>query len=160
MTASPEPAPAAQAPTVIHLPYAPPPGPAKKEPPRRKRSHVDHFRTDDDEHAELAARARDAGMSVDAYCRWKTLDDPGPRSKRATLTEQGHLTVANHIAVNRVGANVNQGIKALHEIARNAPEARSRDRLADELMTTRELLRASLAAVDETLAALRAAIGR
>jgi hypothetical protein len=154
-----EPAPAGEAPTVIHLPYVPPPTPEKKK-PKRRRGYGEHFRTDEDEHAALIALAQAEGLSLGAYYRQKLIGDPGPRSKRAAPTEQGHLTVANHMAVNRVGANVNQGIRALNEIALKAPQATSRDRLADELMGTRELLRASLAAVEETLAALRAAIGR
>jgi hypothetical protein len=99
-------------------------------------------------------------LSVDAYCRWKTLGDPGPRSKRPTPTEQTRLTAQHHIAVNRLGVNLNQGIRALNEIALKAPESRSRDRLADELMATRELLRSMQKPVDETLAASRAALGR
>jgi hypothetical protein len=143
--------------TAAALEIVPPP---KKEPARRKRSHVDHFRTDDEEHAELAVRAREAGMSVDAYCRWKTLDDPGPRSRRAAPSEESRLTAQHHIAVNRLGANINQGIRALNEIALKAPEAQSRDQLADEILGLREMLRLAVRAVDETLAASRAALGR
>jgi hypothetical protein len=132
----------------------------EKEPPRRKRRHVDHFRTDDEEHAALAERAREAGLSVDAYCRWKTLGDPGPRSKRAPPTPQEQLTGAHHIAVKRIGVNVNQGIAALNAIALAAPEASNRDRLADEIMATREILRSMGKAVDETLAASREALRR
>jgi hypothetical protein len=64
------------------------------------------------------------------------------------------------MAVNRVGVNVNQGIQALNKIALKAPQASSRDRLADELMATREILRSMQQAVDETLAASRSALGR
>jgi hypothetical protein len=48
----------------------------------------------------------------------------------------------------------------LNEIALKAPEARSRDRLADEVIAARELLRGMQRATDETLAAGRAALGR
>jgi hypothetical protein len=154
-----EPATATQAPAVIHLPYAPPPAPEKKKPRRQRARHV-FVRLDDAELAELETRARAAGLSAGAYFRLAALGDPGPRSKRAAPTEQGRLTAQHHIAVNRVGANINQGIRALNEIALNAPEARSRDQLAEEIVATRELLRAALRAVDETLAASRAALGR
>ena len=133
---------------------------APRKPPRRKRWHVDHFRTDDDEHAALAALAQAAGMSVDAFCRWKTLGDPGPRSKRAAPTEQDRVTADHAAAVKRVGVNVNQGIRALNEIALKAPETRSRDRLAEEVAATRELLVAMQRALDEALATDRAALGR
>ena len=64
----------------VNLPLFRMPPPESEEAPAA-RGHVDHFRTDDAEHAELAARARDAGLSVDAFCRLKTLGDPGPRSQ-------------------------------------------------------------------------------
>jgi hypothetical protein len=54
----------------------------------------------------------------------------------------------------------NQGIHSLNEIALKAPQATSRDRLANEIMAVREMLRAMQGAVDETLAASRAALGR
>ncbi len=142
---------------VIELPDLPRPE-AKK--PRRQRAHVDHFRTDDAEHAELAIRARDAGLSVDAYCRLMTLGDPGPRSRRARLSEDGHLTAQHLAAVNRAGSLVNQGIHALNEIALKAPEADNRDRLAGEIMAARALLRTALPALMETLAAVREALAR
>ena len=136
-----------------------PTGPAK-EPPKRRRRNVDHFRTDDEEHAELAARARDAGLSVDAFCRLKTLGDPGPRSRRSPPTEDRVLRAQHITAINRAGNLVNQGIHALNEIALKAPQATYRDRLADEIMTTREILRAMQQALDAALAADRAALGR
>src|SRR5580704_11821106 len=113
-----EPAPARDAPAVIHLPHVPPPAaaPAEKKRPKRNRGHVDHFRTNDEEHAELAARAQAAGLSVDAFCRLKTLGDAGPRSKRALPTETSRLRAQHVTAINRVGNLVNQGIYALNRI--------------------------------------------
>jgi hypothetical protein len=133
--------------------------PEKKKPKRRRARHV-FVRLDEAEFAELENRARDAGLSVGAFCRWKTLDEAGPRSKRAAPTEQIRLTAAHTVAVKRVGVNVNQGIRALNEIALKAPEVRSRDRLADEIMAAREILRAMQKAIDEILAACRTALGR
>jgi hypothetical protein len=146
----PEPAPASDAPDVIYLPHVPPPEIGKKR-PKRQRRHVDHFRTDDVEHAELAARAREAGLSVDAYCRWKTLGDPGARSKRAQPTEASRLKAAHVTAINRAGNLVNQGIHALHVIELEAPEAETRDRLADELEAVRKLLESAIPALVEAL---------
>jgi hypothetical protein len=143
---------------IIELPTSTEPA-AKKKPTRRRARHV-FVRLDDAEFSELENRARDAGLSAGAFCRWKTLDDPGPRSKRAPPTEQDRLTAAHTVAVKRVGVNINQGIHALNEIALKAPEARSRDRLADEILALREMLRTALRAVDDTLAASRAALGR
>jgi hypothetical protein len=137
----------------------PAPAAEKKKPKRRRARHV-FVRLDDAEFAELENRARDAGLSSGAFCRWKTLDEPGPRSKRAPPTEEGRSIGQHTVAVKRIGVNINQGIRALNEIALKAPEARSRDRLADEILALRELLREGLRAVDETLAASRAALGR
>lgn len=154
-----EPAPAAEAPRIIHLPYALPPAPEKKK-PRRQRPVQKFARYTEDEAAELQRRATEAGLSDASFIRASTIGDPGPRSKRAMPTAQDQLTAAHHIAVKRIGVNVNQGIHALNEIALKAPEARSRDRLADEIMTTREILREMQRALDAALAIDRAALAR
>ena len=57
-------------------------------------------------------------------------------------------------------AAVNQGIRALNEIALRAPQAGSRDRLADEIKAARELSQPALAALLETLAAVRGMIAK
>jgi hypothetical protein len=145
-----------EAAALIELPA---PAAAKKKPNRRRNRHV-FVRLDEDELAELERRSRDAGLSVGAYFRQSALGKAGARSKRAPPTDEGRLTAAHTVAVKRVGVNVNQGIHALNEIALKAPEARSRDRLADEVMATRELLRSMQQALDEALAAGRAALGR
>jgi len=139
-------------PLVIHLPDQSQPVPPKK--PKRKRVHVDHFRTDDDEHAELAARARDAGLSVDAFCRMKTLGDHGPRSRRSQPTKDSQLRAQEITAINRVGNLFNQGIRALHDIRQAAPEVTGRDRLADEMEAARALLQAAMPMLAEALAAV------
>lgn len=145
-----EPAPARDAPAVIHLPYVP--APVAKKQPKRQRPHVDHFRTSDEEHAELLVRAREAGLSVDAYCRLKTLGDPGPRSRRGATSEASRQRAQHITAINRVGNLINQGIRALHDTARRAPEAADRDRLAEEVEATRALLQAAMPALREALA--------
>jgi hypothetical protein len=145
-----EPALARDAPAVIHLPYVP--APAARKRPKRQRGHVDHFRTSDEEHAELLARAREAGLSVDAYCRLKTLGDAGPRSRRGAPSEASRQRAQHITAINRAGNLVNQGIRALNDTARQAPEAGNRDRLADEIEKTRALLQSAIPALREALA--------
>jgi hypothetical protein len=149
-----EPAPAPQIPAVIHLPYAPSPAPEKKKPRRRRARHV-FVRLDDAERAELETRARAAGLSGGAYFRRAALGDPGPRSKRAAPSEQSRLKADHVVAINRWGNLANQGIRALNEIALRAAPATSRDRLADEVIAARELLRGAVAALIETLAMVR-----
>jgi hypothetical protein len=148
----PETAPASDAPPVIQLPHMP--LPTEKKRPKRQRGHVDHFRTDAAEHAELAARAAAAGLSVDAFCRLMTLGDPGPRSRRTQPTENSRLRATHITAINRAGNLVNQGIHALNEIKRTAPEAVERDRLAYELEATRKLLEKAMPALNDALAAV------
>jgi hypothetical protein len=135
------------------------PAPEKKKPRRQRARHV-FVRLDDAEFAELQDRAREAGLSAGAFCRLKTLDEPGARFRRAPPTAESRLTADHAAAVKRVGVNVNQGIRALNEIALKAPNAVSRDHLADEIMATRELLRTMQRALDDALAADRAALGR
>ena len=77
----------------------------------------------EDEAAELQRGRREAGLSDASFIRASTIGDPGPRSKRAMPTAQDQLTAAHHIAVKRIGVNVNQGIHALNEIALKAPRS-------------------------------------
>lgn len=84
--------------------------------PKRRRGHVDHFRTDDAEHAELERRAHAAGLSVGAYCRACCLGDAGPRARRRPPVEH-ELLARNTAALNHIGSNLNQTARALNEIA-------------------------------------------
>jgi hypothetical protein len=158
MTNAPEPAAhetrAGLAPAVIQLPDLTARDLPRK--PKRRRGHVDHFRTDDDEHAELAARAGAAGLSVDAYCRMKTLGDPGPRSRRSLPTKDSLLRAQEITAINRAGNLFNQGIRALNDIRLTAHAVTGRDRLADEIEATRKLLQEAMPVL---MAALAAVIG-
>jgi hypothetical protein len=140
-------------PAIIHLPDQSQP---EKKQPKRQRRHVDHFRTDDAEHAELAARAKATGLSVDAYCRLKTLGDAGARSRRTQPTKDSRLRAQEITAINRAGNLVNQGIRALHEIRNAAAETTGHDRLTDEIEATRKLLQDAMPVL---MAALTAVIG-
>ena len=88
-----------------------------------------------------------------------TLGNPGPRSKRSTPTEAGRLTREHIVALNRVGGNINQGIRALNEIALKAPEASSRDALAAQIAGLRLLFENGMAELMPVLEANRAALG-
>lgn len=114
--------------------------PAAKK-PNRQRRHDDHFRTSDEEHAALIELAQAAGLSVDAFCRMKTLGEPGPRSRRQLPTGDSRERAKALAALNHIGGNLNQGFRALNEIALTAPAVDHRDRLAYEI----EMLRKELA---------------
>lgn len=106
--------PAAQAPAIIHLPHLPLPADlVRQRKPKRQRQHVEPFRTDDAEHAELVARAREAGFSVGAYVRACALGDAGPRARRRATVDR-ELLAHNNAALNRVGNNLNQIAHALN----------------------------------------------
>jgi hypothetical protein len=84
-----------------------------KEKPRRKRQHVEQFRTDDAEHAALDERAREAGLSIGAYVRACALGDAGPRARKRPPVDRELLARAN-ADLNRVGNNLNQIAHALN----------------------------------------------
>jgi len=81
--------------------------------PRRRRNHVEQFRTDDAEHAALEARAREAGLSIGAYARACSLGDAGPRAKRRPPVN-GELVARANAEMNRAGNNLNQIAHALN----------------------------------------------
>jgi hypothetical protein len=127
----PEPPPASEAPAVIILP-PPPFGPERGQSGsnKRQRQHVEQFRTDDAEHAELQRRAwADGRLSVSAYCRKRTLGDPGPRHARGPAPADVRLWAQNFTALNRIGNNLNQTARALNELLLIAREMDA-DRLA------------------------------
>ena len=137
---------------IIELPTAAP----EKKVPKRQRPEIKRARYSPDEAAEFDRRATAAGLSDGAFIRVSTIGEQGqPRSRRRPLGEQGQLRAQHVAAINRAGGLVNQGIRALNETALRAPEAGSRDRLADEIKAARELLQPALAALLETLAAVR-----
>lgn len=105
MTNTPEPPPAAEAPAIIVLP-PPPTVPERRHSgsEKRQRQHVEQFRTDDAEHAELQRRAwADGRLSVSAYCRKRTLGDPGPRHARGPAPVDVQLLARHLTALNRLG---------------------------------------------------------
>lgn len=77
---------------------------------KRRRRHSRTARYDDQELAELEARAEKAGLTVAGYIRSCTLDKPPPRqSKRPTVN---HVELAKvQAGIGRIGSNVNQMAK-------------------------------------------------
>jgi hypothetical protein len=135
-------------PAVIYLP--PPAAPesyrSRSGSNRRQRHHVEQFRTDDAEHAELQRRAWDSGrLSVSAFCRKRTLDDPGVRHARGPAPPDVQLLARNFGELNRVGNNLNQTTRALNELVLIAREMGA-DRL---VRIAREAIRRSETALDE-----------
>ena len=152
-----EEAPSARAtPAVIRLP--PPPPDRRREPSRsgsakRQRQHVEQFRTDDAEHAELQRRAwADGRLSVGAYCRKRTLGDPGPRHARGPAPPDVRLLARHLSEFNRVGNNLNQTTRALNELVLIAREMGA-DRLA---RIAGDAIERNRMAVDELRAAIAA----
>lgn len=126
--------------------------PAARKKPNRRRRHVERFRTDDAEHAELERRAGDTGLTVHAYCRMRTLGDPGPRARRRAPVDATALA-QGLVAFNRQHSNYNQAIKAINRLALVAENDGSRD----VLQALRELL-AVIERLQEQFAAPVAAI--
>jgi Mobilization protein NikA len=158
-----EPAPAREAPAVIHLPPPPDiaaPPKARHGSGKRRRTHLEQFRTDDDEHAELERRARDAGLSVSAYNRQCTIGEdtaPPRRRPRRIATAEAEALMTALVAFNRANNNLNQLARSANTLALFAEE--HRHRLADltgDLVQAVEDLREDFA---PSLAAIRAAIG-
>jgi Mobilization protein NikA len=146
-----EPAPAREAPDIIHLPHVPPPpdhpAPVAKKQPKRKRQRFAAIRLDDDELAELERRSRAAGLSIGAYCRACSLGDAGPRARRRVTVDR-ELIARNTAALNHIGSNLNQTARALNEIALNEGSGRLAQvaEIVTPIETTLDHLRAALAA--------------
>jgi hypothetical protein len=152
-----EPPSARNAPTVIYLPYLPPPEIAKKQ-PRRQRPLLRRARFSPEEAEEFDRRATAAGLSDGAFIRISTIGESGrPRSQRRPPTVDSRERARAVAALNHIGGNLNQGFRALNEIKLAAPEEISRDRLADELAALRELFETGMAALITALEVLRGA---
>jgi len=128
----------------LHPPLLPVSGAPKR--PKRRRCHVDHFRTDDAEHAKLERRARAAGLSVGAYCRACCLGAAGPRARRRPPVEH-ELLARNTAELNHIGSNLNQTTRALNEIALGDGSGRLAQvaHLVEPIQTTLAELRRALA---------------
>jgi hypothetical protein len=159
-----QPARANETPAVIELPRPadiPPATTARHGSDKRRRSHLEQFRTDDDEHDELERRARDAGLSVSAYSRQCTIgpDTTPPRRRpRRIATVETEALMTALVAFNRANNNQNQLARTGNTLLLFAEEYGS-ERLAElarDLVRGVEELRADMA---PALAAILAAIG-
>jgi len=121
--------------------------PAARKKPNRRRRHIERFRTDDEEHAEIERRARDVGLSVHAFCRMRTLGDPGPRARRRAPVDAMALA-QGIVAFNRQHSNYNQAVRALNTLALVAENGGTADmaQTLRELRTLIELLQEQFAA--------------
>jgi hypothetical protein len=97
---------------------------------RRKRHHLERFRTDDTEHEALHEQLRERGLSLGAYVMLLAQIAGGkvsrPRRRGRAAVDDVALTQAT-VALNRVGNNQNQEVRALNElvlIAREQSNAR------------------------------------
>lgn len=124
MTDTPEPTAArapADPPAVIHLPDLSPRAPASpaKKTPKRQRTHVERFRTDDAEHLVLHDLVRKSGLSFGAFMRARCLGSAGPRSRRQPRLPvvDAREVARNNAELNWIGNNLNQAVRALNEIA-------------------------------------------
>lgn len=131
----------AAAPEVAPAPAAKP-RPIYKAPERGKaggRPHRAILRLTTDERTTLEARATAAGLSVASYLRTAALGTSGPRARRRPTIDREALMTAT-AELNRVGNNLNQLARAIHQ---------GRD--ADELAETLAELRATASAIREAL---------
>jgi hypothetical protein len=163
--------PAAQAPDVIHLPdlTAPPPNSAERKTGRRGR-HFGPRPVDDPRSARLDIRctplvrgkaeaaAKAVGISVAGYVAALIDGDPGPRVHR-TPSEATRLLAQLRGEMGKRGSNLNQGARALNEIAILAGQGEGRDRLVELIEDMAELHRQAIAEHRECTAAIMRALG-
>lgn len=167
MTAPPrdftEPAPASEAPGVIHLPDRR--QLTKKVTSgsnKRQRQHLERFRTDDAEHAALHEQLRATGLSLGAYVMRLAAIEGGTVSRarrrgRAAVDVMA-LTQAL-VAFNRAGNNQNQTTHALNELVLIARE-QGCDRLASQVRELAAALRGLPDLFAAPVAAIMAALNR
>jgi len=110
------------------------------------------IRLDDQEFAELERRAGEAGLSIGAYCRARTLGDAGPRARRRSPVDTTAL-MQGLAAFNRAHNNLNQATRALNTIALFAEEHG-----AERLVEMLDELNRALDRLDDEFAAPVAAI--
>jgi hypothetical protein len=146
MTAPPrdltEPAEARDTPAVIHLPdQRQPTKKVTSGSAKRRRRHLEQFRTDDAEHEALHARLTESGLSLGAYVmELAALDGSGqrPRRRRRSPADVAALTQAL-VGFSRRDNNLNQLAHAGNRLALVADE-HSAARLADEVRDLRRAI--------------------
>jgi hypothetical protein len=162
--------PASEAPDRIYLPppadHTPPSGGKGRKgrhfgprPVRNPRSARFEFRSTPDFLAAVRADAKAAGLSVADYVHVSLGGSRSPRARRIPTEE---TTALSQLAamMGRPGSNLNQGIRAVHQIRLAAViDGASRDRLAELIDEAMELLRPAVAEHRECLAAIMRHLG-
>jgi hypothetical protein len=169
----PDDAPPGYDPKTIRLPHLPPP--AEYQPQRRRKGEARgrHFGArpvDDPRSARLDLRctpavrakaeaaAKAAGISVAGYVASLIEGQPGPRTHRQP-SEATKLLSQTLAQLGKSGSNLNQGIRALHQINIVAGDGETRDRLAELIDELAERHRAAIAEHRECVAAILRALG-
>jgi len=170
----PDDAPEGYDPNTICLPYVPPP---EKERAARRRNgegrrgrHFGSRPVIDPRSARLDLRctpqvrakaeqaALAAGISVAGYVASLIDGQPGPRTHRSP-GEAVKLLTQLLGQLGKAGSNLNQGVRALHQINLVAGEGERRDRLAELVDDMAERHRMALAEHRECVAAIMRALG-
>jgi hypothetical protein len=129
---------------------------------RRKRHHLEQFRTDDTEHEALHEELRARGLSLGAYVMQHGEIPSGefsrPRRRGHAAVDTVALTQAT-VALNRVGNNQNQEVRALNELVLIARE-QSNARLESLVLERIEVLRRMPDLFAAPVAALQAALNK
>jgi hypothetical protein len=164
--------PASQAPSIIYLPHVPPP--AARAPAGRGTRRGRHFgprpvadpldawlpptRCTKAQRRQADTEAATAGMSLNGYVRLKMFGNAGPRVHR-NPSEAMKLLAQLRGEMGRRGSNLNQGARALNEIAILAGDGEGSDRLVERIDDMTELHRQAIAEHRECVAAIMRALG-
>ena len=160
-----EPAPAREAPGVIHL--GPPPiaaaKPARHGSEKRQRSACIPVKLTPDDYQRLKAEAAAAGMSAAGYLASgrlgaETADRPRLRVRSRLPKLDTELLARNNAELNHLGSNENQRAKVLNELRIYAREIGA-DRLERIITDDLEQTRAIIDDIRGTLTANRRAFG-
>ena len=111
---------------------------------KRQRNNAMKIALNDDEFAEVEQKALACGLSRSSYGRASLLGTPGPRAQRTPLINAEALARAV-AALNKVGGNLNQGIRVLN---------------ASGAMGMAQDFRSTLAVIRDAAAAIREIVGR
>ncbi|OYV36435.1 MAG: hypothetical protein B7Z80_15540 [Rhodospirillales bacterium 20-64-7] len=127
---------------------------------RRKREHVERFRTDDAEHKALHDRLRESNLSLGEYVMQlgKIAGREASRRRRRGGTREDKTALTQAIvAFNRAGNNQNQTVRALNELLLIARE-QSNMRLESMVLELADAIRGMPDLFAEPIAAILAAL--
>lgn len=160
-----EPPSASQAPAIIHLPYLPPPSEHKRRgqhygprPVEDPRSAWLTTRTTPEFLAKVRADAKAADLPVSDYIHVALGGMPSPRARR-NPSEATKVLAQLLGQMGKRGNNLNQGARALNQIAIAAGEGAGQDRLAELIEEMADLHRQAIAEHRECVTAILRAMG-